>query len=508
MRFIDAAPIALLALAATLTGTAACAAPAVALTPATSHPQDSTRVSGSGFGANEAVDIFYDTTDVLLDVTDISGKFGPDKVSIPANALPGDHWITAIGRNSGDAAHRKFVVSTAWVSHGFNQRGRRRNSYENVLNTVSVPRLDVAWSATAGLGISSSPAVVQLGSNIYSPTIFVGTNNADLFAFDVNGALKWSASTGSGVAVNSPAVASGNVYIGALDGNVYAFKAATGAAAWSSPVHIGGAVGASPAVVGGTLYIGSQSNFFALHASDGGLVWTKAISGGGTFVDSAPAVADGTVFAGTNGKNVYTFHTTDGSAAWPAPFPTGGVIESSPAVAGGVVYIGSEDGKVYAINAKTGTAAWAAPAVTGGPVDSSPAISNGIVFVGSNDGKLYALNANTGATVWTGLTGAAIGVSSPAVANGVVYIGSRDQKLYAFPTSCASTCAPLWSAATGDQIAGSPTVSDGMVFVGSLDHKFYAFALDAGNNAAYRQRNAPAPSYAVLHPDFRLKPVR
>src|SRR5690348_2833362 len=98
MRSIFASSIPYFAVTAVLLGTPAQAAPLVALSPSINHPQGATRVSGSGFGASEAVDIFYDTTDIALDVSDASGKFGTDKIAVPANALPGDHWITAIGR--------------------------------------------------------------------------------------------------------------------------------------------------------------------------------------------------------------------------------------------------------------------------------------------------------------------------------------------------------------------------------------------------------------------------
>src|SRR5690348_15458968 len=93
---------------------AADASPAVALSVASGHPKFTTSVSGSGFGANQGVDIYFDTTDLILDVTDASGKFGPDKLTIPAGALPGSHWITAIGRRDGDAAHKAFNVTTLW----------------------------------------------------------------------------------------------------------------------------------------------------------------------------------------------------------------------------------------------------------------------------------------------------------------------------------------------------------------------------------------------------------
>lgn len=481
------------------------AAPVVTLSPATTHPQGATKVSGAGFGANEAVDIFYDTTDVALDVTDAAGKFGTEKITVPTTAPPGDHWITVIGRKNGDAAHKRLIVSTAWVSHGFNERGRRRNPYENLVNTANANRLDVAWSAATGLGISSSPAIAQVGSATYNPFVFVGSNDAKLYAFDIAGEQKWSAATGGGI-FSSPAIANGSVYVGSSDGKVYAFKAANGAPAWSGPVFIGGPVDQSPAVADGLVFIGSQSKLFALHASDGSTAWSQTISGA-SFFDSSPAVADGIVYAGATDKNLYALHEADGTPAWPA-FPAGAVIESSPAVANGIVYFGSEDRNVYAVNAKTGVAAWPSPVLTGAGVDSSPAVSNGVVFVGSNDRKLYALNATTGATIWTGLTGGLISLSSPVVANGVVYIGAQDGKVYAFATTCSNPCSPLWSGATGAAITSSPMVADNMLFAGSADHSLYAFALDAGNAAAYRHRSAAPPAYATMHPNFRLKPVK
>ena len=61
----------------------------VTLSPNSGHPKITTSVSGSGFTPNEAVDIYFDTTDMILDVTDSSGNFGADKLRVPADALPG-----------------------------------------------------------------------------------------------------------------------------------------------------------------------------------------------------------------------------------------------------------------------------------------------------------------------------------------------------------------------------------------------------------------------------------
>ena len=94
--------------------------------------------------------------------------------------------------------------------------------------------------------------------------------------------------------------------------------------------------------------------------------------------------------------------------------------------------------------------------------------------------------------------------SSPAVANGVLYVGSQDSNIYAFD---AGTGAALWTAFTGAAVDSAPAVADGTVYVGSGDHQLYAFALDGGDNPIYHRGMLP-PSFATLHPDRRLKPVR
>ncbi|HEY6768276.1 MAG TPA: PQQ-binding-like beta-propeller repeat protein [Candidatus Sulfotelmatobacter sp.] len=113
---------------------------------------------------------------------------------------------------------------------------------------------------------------------------------------------------------------------------------------------------------------------------------------------------------------------------------------------------------------------------------SSPAVVNGVVYVGSFDGRLYAFNANgcnqsSCQPLWSGITGNDI-TSSPAVANGVVYIGSADHKLYAFNAKgCGkSTCPALWTGKLASGvIESSALVANGVVYTGAYDGKLYAF---------------------------------
>jgi hypothetical protein len=77
--------------------------------------------------------------------------------------------------------------------------------------------------------------------------------------------LLWNYTTGNWVG-SSPAVVDGVVYVGSLDGNVYALNAVNGAKLWN--YLTGNLVGSSPAVVGGIVYIGAwDSSVYALGAS-------------------------------------------------------------------------------------------------------------------------------------------------------------------------------------------------------------------------------------------------
>ena len=348
--------------------------PGLVLSRSTGPPTATMTVSGAGFGAFEAVDVYFDTTDEVLASATGTGTFGPIPLSVPASAMPGTHWITAVGRHTGFSAQVPFIVQTDWASFRYSARHKGSNPYENVLNPGNVAGIDRDWSYTTGNKVFSSPAVA-------GGVVYVGSYDCNLYALSAaTGALVWKFTTGNAAVCyavySSPAVAGGVVYVASSDGTVYALNAATGAKLWSYTA--GGLVISSPAVANGVVYVGSyDDNVYALNAATGALLWK---------------------------------------------FTTGSYVLSSPAVANGVVYASSLDGNVYALNAATGIKLW--NYTTGGPIgDSSPAVAGGVVYAGSSDGNVYALNAATGVKLWNYTTGNAVD-SSPAVAGGVVYAGS------------------------------------------------------------------------------------
>ena len=475
-------------LIASLIPLAAAAAPRLTLSPTVGHPKNVVQIGGSGFGANEAVDLYFDTGDVLLAIANASGSLAKYKLEIPADALPGTHWITAIGRRDGIAGQKAFTVRTDWPQFGFGLQAHHYNPYENVVSTANVNRLGVVWSAQTGL-VESSPAVS-------GGVVYAGGYYGNLYALDARtGAVKWMAPQCASIVNASPTVYKGVIYVGCeSDNNLYAFNAGNGSLKWTAAAGAG--FWSSPAVSGDTVYAGSiDGKLYARYAATGAPRWTATT---GNTIDSSPAVANGAVYVGSDDSKLYAFGADDGAPLW--SYATGGWIESSPVVANNTVYVGSDDHKLYALNAITGSLNWSFDA---GSAVSTPAFANGTVYVGCWGGStLYALNAGTGKMLWSATVGATL--FGPSIANGVVYVATEDNKLHAL---YSYNGVELWNVAN---IGGAapPVIADGILYAGSYtsqNDKLYALALDGGNNAAYRNGHTAPPSYASLHPDLHLK---
>ena len=454
--------------------------------PGSGHPSIATTVSGSGFGNSEAVDLYLDTTDEELLVTSPTGTL-KGSLTIPSSAQPGTHYITAIGRRSGDAAQYAFYVTTPWVEHGYGAAGLKWNPYENTINTGNVGTLGTQWDVTSN-SLGNTPAVTS-GRVIVNTTAGVQAYAA------TTGAVVWSSET-SQAFYASPAVVGNVVYIGGSSPNFYALSATTGAQLWDTP--IGGATISSAVVANGVVYFGCNDNkVYALQASTGTILWTYATGG---VVEPSPAVVGGVVYIGSADDKLYALNAATGSLIW--SYATGGAVESSPAVSNGVVYFGSDDAKVYAIRAKgpdTGSLLWSY--TTGGAVFEDPAVANGTVLVGSLDKNMYALNARTGALQWDFATQGIVGTA--AVANGVVYYSARDGSFYA---ANAVNGAVLASGQFGNTYLGGPVVSDGVVYVSQNFGDTFALTLDGGSGSARVPTPPPVP--AALHPDLKLKVTR
>jgi outer membrane protein assembly factor BamB len=342
--------------------------------------------------------------------------------------------------------------------------------------------------------------------------------------------LKWKFQTGDAV-VSSPVLSGGQVFVGSLDGSVYALDAATGDEVWK--VDTGAPVSGSAAVADGTVYIASENgHLYALDAATGKIQWNQTMTG--KHPAGSPLVYGDRVYISMGGPGSYNtmasytdkaagFSRADGAKVWESSGTAAQGFES-PVIysntliscsgresyaayslsSGKAVWtqsrdksygsqfacaaladnrlfvVGSIAGSLHAIHPATGARLWTAfvdpqqgnimgGGDPGNAVLTSPAVSGNRIFIGSDTGVLFCYDTSTGSLLWSNSVGSAI-QSSPAVADGVVYFGCHDGKLYAVDETDGDA---LWNYSTGARIISSPWVTDDSVYFGCDDGAVY-----------------------------------
>ena len=186
------------------------------------------------------------------------------------------------------------------------------------VHAINAANGEEIWSYSGnGARFLTSPTVVggilYVGINLAE----VGTNG--FYALNAtNGAELWKygISDSNNYVLSTAAVYDGTVYVGSRNGDVYAFNAADGNLLWH--IMAGHFLFSSPAVIQGIVYIGSgDGNFYAIKGTDGTILWSYPINSlPGNFVYSSPAYAYGALYIGSCDNNLYAF------GAYTGPTPT------------------------------------------------------------------------------------------------------------------------------------------------------------------------------------------
>ncbi len=440
-------------------------------------------LSGAGFGANEAVDVYTGTAAVALVVAGATGTFSLPRFVVPRTTPPGDFWVTAVGRSSGRATQTAFTVRADWPQMGNDASGARAVPDENVITRTSAKTLGRAW-------VYRAPGAVQSGVSVSGGLAYVQGAGL-LYALDATtGAKKWSRTTDNANEFSTPAVSGTTVVVGSSDGGIYAFNALTGDPRWRATMTAGSY--ASATISGGVVYIASYlGTVYAYDLLTGAVRWSATLGGN---VVSSPAVDDGLVFIGCYDGKLYALDAATGAVQW--TYTTSGVVEAPPTVVNGTVYVGNDAGIFYAVGAGSGLLAWSAN--RGAAIYGRAAVADGLVYTGVAGGSVIAADASNGAVQWTAATGNT-NPTGPAVGGGVVFVTSYDQRLWAFD---ATNGARLWSYGLGGGTFGdAPSVVNGVVYQAAENGKIFAFAPRGQVPAATR---AAAPERRALGPGLRV----
>ena len=157
-------------------------------------------------------------------------------------------------------------------------------------------------------------------------------------------------------------------------------------------VRLGGMV--QPVVVGDLVFVGAMDGaLYAIDRQKGVTVWTFKT---GRPIIQPAAYADGILVVNSMDGNVYGVDTA-GKKVWTYETPYG--IFSAPAISGGVAYVTCRDGKAVALEVKTGKRIWEADVHS--PIVNSPAVHDGVMVFGSEDMMAHGVDAATGHVLWS-----------------------------------------------------------------------------------------------------------
>jgi hypothetical protein len=185
---------------------------------------------------------------------------------------------------------------------------------------------------------------------------------------------------------------------------------------------------AQPVVSRGRLFIGGMDGvLYARNASTGAPLWSYATLG--PIRNSAAVYANSVIFSSHDGWT-YALNATNGSQIWKTrtgASATAPLVDSSR----GWVYTASTAGSLTALSIVDGKQQWKYN--SGAPILTTPSLSRDsqTIFLGNEAVYAIAVKANTGAEVWrTRLQGQSLASRYPVVTNDAVIF--RSQPLYNF----------------------------------------------------------------------------
>jgi outer membrane protein assembly factor BamB len=335
-------------------------------------------------------------------------------------------------------------------------------SLDNNIYAINADTGNKIWAFTTGFQVASSVAVVN-------GKVYTGADDGNVYCLDAaTGTQRWKTFAGGVTHSNlgyvepplrcSPIVVGNNVYVGALDGNLYCFDATTGNVRWS--LQTPGPIFATPAYADNAVYLASSTDgvlfgasqhgdFYKLDANTGSIIWHIEIPYSNTnppfgkFLMASPTVADDLIFLRNDFSYTYAINATTGEIVWTCTgtgnplssvqsIQEGGVAQlDAPLYKYGVVYVNNFYG-ISAINATDGSSTWFTY-LSREDISQGISYSYGRIYVVTMLGVLYVLDANTGAKLSYHEFGYQL-QSMPSLYNGYVYLGCNDWNVYCLGT--------------------------------------------------------------------------
>ena len=325
------------------------------------------------------------------------------------------------------------------------------------------------WTFQAGDMIESTAAVVD-------GIVYVGALNGILYAIDAqSGKEKWTYQV-EGQIKASPSIHNEVVYFGDGDGIFHAVDINTQEAKWQFTTE--GEIISSANIVGDRVLFGSYDGFlYCLNRENGELVWKLETEG---YVHGTPGVwtqvahdsGKAENFAIVTGCDSYlrVINIDDGTQTQQVNL--GAYVGASPAISQNRVYCGTYGTEILGIALDTGEIAWRyRHPKRRFPFFASAALTEDSVIIGGRDKMVHALSQATGEPLWT-YTAKSRVESSAVIVGKRAFFGTTRGLFIALDITTGES---VWEFATGSSIVASPSVSNGRIYIGTEDGILYCF---------------------------------
>ena len=318
---------------------------------------------------------------------------------------------------------------------------------------------ELLWTFEAGDGIESTAAIAE-------GTIYVGALDGYLYAIDLdNGGLKWKYQA-SGEIKSSPTVLRNVVHFGDGMGDFHAVDAQTGEPRWTFQAEA--EIISSANVSEDRLLFGSYDQFlYCLSAEDGALIWKLETEG---YVHGTPAIVNGAVIVSGCDGYLRVININDGVEQ--QKIALGDYVGASPAILNNRAYAGTFGNQVLCAGLEDSEILWwYEHPERNFPFYASAAVTDDIVVIGGRDKMVYALEPQTGEPLWIYPARSRVD-SSPVIVGKRVFFGTAGGELVALSLDSGEK---VWEFVTGASIIASPSVVAGKLVIGADDGNIYCF---------------------------------
>ena len=318
--------------------------------------------------------------------------------------------------------------------------------------------------------------IIEGTAAVSDGTLYVGALDGVLYAIDAQtGEQKWTYQANTHIKA-SPTINDGVVYFGDGDGVFHAVDISTHEMKWQFPTE--GEIISSANIVGDRVLFGSYDGFlYCLNRENGELIWKLETEGyvhgtPGIWTQTTDEASDAANYVILTGCDSYLRVVDIDDGTQTQQVDLGAYVGASPAISENRVYCGTYGTEILGVALDTGEIMWRyRHPKRQFPFFASAAITENSVIIGGRDKMVHALSLDTGEPLWTYTAKSSI-ESSAVIAGPRVFVGTTRGLFIALDVTTGES---VWEFPTGASIVASPSVSDGRIYIGTEDGILYCF---------------------------------